>query len=249
MTLIDRNDANILEISSIERNSFNHFSYLESLNLTHVKLVKIDSAAFKGLTQLRTLILSWNQISQIELHGFEGLDSLEELWLWGNNLNRIYANMFQHLFKLKRLYINSNQINEIDLNGLRGLNDLEELNLNNNKLTKLTKEFERLVKLKTLYLNENPISLFDSDELQGMDNLKELHLTTLNKSLTLEPNIFANLFKLKMINLNGTNVKKINRFCLFRSNTRISKSKIILSLYLNMSYLIFLKTIYNLIFV
>ena len=99
----------------------------------------------------------------------------------------------------------------------------------------MTKEFERLVKLKTLYLNENPISLFDSDELQGMDNLKELHLTTLNKSLTLEPNIFANLFKLKMINLNGTNVKKINRFRLFRSNKNISKSNLILSLNLKMS--------------
>ena len=112
---------------------------------------------FRGLVNLRQLILAKNNISFIDAGSFLPLINLIELDLSGNKLTMINRDMFKGLNKLETLDLSQNKISQIRPNSFDDLVKLKKLNLSQNELTALDQQdlFEQLHELKDVNLYGN----------------------------------------------------------------------------------------------
>lgn len=66
-----------------------HLDSLMLLNASHNKINQIGLNAFEGLTNLKSLDLSFNSVQYILQNWFFHMPNLEELYLRGNNFRTI----------------------------------------------------------------------------------------------------------------------------------------------------------------
>ena len=122
-SLIKRSWAEPYKIKMVELNrkylteKFGENELIEStcIDLSNNQITKINSNAFKKLSNLKELSLRNNEITDIYSKAFESLSSLKMLFLFGNKLNRLETKTFKGLSQLEILELNRNQISEIDL--------------------------------------------------------------------------------------------------------------------------------------
>jgi Leucine-rich repeat (LRR) protein len=88
-------------IINIESGLFEIFNNVEYLNLesNQIDTLKVDS--LKGLTKLKTLIISKNNILRIEDNAFSNMIALEHLELYGNRIQAIDCHFRCCLLKMK----------------------------------------------------------------------------------------------------------------------------------------------------
>uniref|UniRef100_A0A7N9AXC3 Slit homolog 3 (Drosophila) n=1 Tax=Mastacembelus armatus TaxID=205130 RepID=A0A7N9AXC3_9TELE len=79
------------------------------LDLSNNSISTLAPYTFNNMTQLATLILSYNQIRCIPVHAFDGLKSLR-LTLHGNDLSTIPEGAFNHLTSLSHLALGANPL-------------------------------------------------------------------------------------------------------------------------------------------
>uniref|UniRef100_A0A672MSD0 Slit homolog 3 protein-like n=1 Tax=Sinocyclocheilus grahami TaxID=75366 RepID=A0A672MSD0_SINGR len=79
------------------------------LDLSNNSISLLAPLTFNNLTQLATLILSYNQIRCVPVHAFDGLRSLR-LTLHGNDLSTIPEGAFSHLTSLSHLALGANPL-------------------------------------------------------------------------------------------------------------------------------------------
>uniref|UniRef100_A0A8D0AEW4 Slit homolog 3 (Drosophila) n=1 Tax=Sander lucioperca TaxID=283035 RepID=A0A8D0AEW4_SANLU len=79
-------------------------------DLSNNSISTLAPFTFSNMTQLATLILSYNQIRCIPVHAFDGLKSLRLLTLHGNNLSTIPEGAFNHLTALSHLALGANPL-------------------------------------------------------------------------------------------------------------------------------------------
>lgn len=114
-------------IEKISSDNFTECLWLEGLDISNGKLMRIEPDAFQDLIRLRDVDLSKNEIDYIHPQTFVPLSSLEKLNLSNNKLFAIEVETFTTNRKLNMLDLRNNQISFIAPRAFEGLYGIREL--------------------------------------------------------------------------------------------------------------------------
>lgn len=147
-------------LTTIGRDAF-HAAKL--LNLQKVFVAKcgiktLDRFAFRKLTNLVELDLSYNVISAVPSHILDSISELRELKLSGNPIQRIFNDAFGNVQQLVRLELSNCRLGTVEQRAFSGLErTLEWLKLDHNKLVNIrSTTLTALHSLHGLELSNNP---------------------------------------------------------------------------------------------
>lgn len=199
------------------------------------KIVELDFI-FKGLTSLpevikdlsnlKTLILRYNQLTQLP-DWLGSLRYLETLNINVNNLNKLPASIGL-LSSLKELFLWKNELTALP-SAIGNLSHLEILNLRLNQLSSLPETIGNLTSLKELNLHDNQLGYLP-ESFRALNSLEKLNLSwnnikALPKSLGFLPSLrfldlernelvklpdsIAYLSSLEVLNLSDNKLKEI----------------------------------------
>ena len=191
---------------------------LDTLDLSHNRLVGIKSGCFNKLTLLRKLYLEFNQLSNLSTGLFAPLQNLRSLRLNNNFFTSLPGSLFAGLIYLEEINISSNFIqgvshlnlpeleilnlnfNEISFfepNCLQNSQKLVKLDLESNNLTNIpTTIFKDLVILESLILDYNQIVHLSTGVFDSQEKLESLFLG-FNRIMHLPTGIFDSLRRLE----------------------------------------------------
>ena len=189
--------------------SFNFYSDLAKVDLSHNHLVTIPDRSFKSQRKLRDLRMRGNKISEITTETFVGLAKLETLDLRSNLLEKIGSKVFQSLAGLKELNLGNNRIKKIKEGAFEGLSELSILHLDDNQLTSIpTKALKILTNLAELHLSRNNFKVVKEEAFLGLSSLSFLDLSG-NKIKRLEERSLEGLSQLKLFKLNDNQLETV----------------------------------------
>ncbi|XP_029466034.1 slit homolog 1 protein [Rhinatrema bivittatum] len=86
------------------------FKYLQLVDLSNNKISTLSNSSFTNMSQLTTLILSYNSLRCIPSLAFEGLRSLRLLSLHGNDISSLPEGIFTDVISLSHLAIGANPL-------------------------------------------------------------------------------------------------------------------------------------------
>ncbi|KFW66546.1 Slit 1 protein, partial [Pygoscelis adeliae] len=86
------------------------FKYLQLVDLSNNKISSLSNSSFTNMSQLTTLILSYNSLQCIPPLAFEGLRSLRLLSLHGNDISSLPEGIFADVTALSHLAIGANPL-------------------------------------------------------------------------------------------------------------------------------------------
>ncbi|XP_016132038.1 slit homolog 1 protein-like [Sinocyclocheilus grahami] len=86
------------------------FKQLQLVDLSNNKISSLSNSSFANMTQLTTLILSYNALRCIPALVFGGLSSLRLLSLHGNNISELHQGVFRDAASLSHLAIGANPL-------------------------------------------------------------------------------------------------------------------------------------------
>ncbi|XP_059473755.1 chondroadherin-like protein [Neocloeon triangulifer] len=183
-------DLHANALTELKRGAFKGLRDLETLDLAHNTLIKVDSTALADLPKLLTLNLSHNALTELPRGGFARNTLLKHLDMSHNNLKRLEANTFRGLRFLRRLFFSDNLIEEVGRGAFSSLNRIGTIDLARNKLTKVDFQmFAGLRYAERLDVAENQIT-----EIQKRAFV-ELYLVTVNVSHNQVSSIEAGAFE------------------------------------------------------
>ena len=145
-----------------------HFNNLLDINLSHNKIIHIDTDSFLAAF-CQTLDLSYNSLTRINANQlftkwttYPNPIKINTLKLNNNQLSDI-SGLFSYgstLYpKLTHVYLNSNKITRIEADTFRNVKSMTHLYLNDNKITSIDGlAFQGLVNLRQVYLHDNPVA-------------------------------------------------------------------------------------------
>ena len=155
------------------------------IDLSYNLITSVRRTAFRGMKQLRTLILNSNQIDFIENGSFDDLGSLMDLTLSRNRLSSLHKQLFKQSTRLGFLDISFNRFTSIP--EFDPMPTLNKLVISNNLLTNVS-----------FPLRYN--SLFLKVEMGNNKEIKEIHETDFN-------NVKGNLLQLNLENCGLQNIE------------------------------------------
>ena len=85
------------DIESIDENTFNGFSRLETLYLHENKLNRLEPFLFKNLFNLKVLWLESNKLVSLDKNLLNGLINLEQVCLFNNPISIIYPDSLKDI--------------------------------------------------------------------------------------------------------------------------------------------------------
>uniref|UniRef100_A0A8C9WB11 Slit homolog 1 protein n=1 Tax=Scleropages formosus TaxID=113540 RepID=A0A8C9WB11_SCLFO len=100
-------DGNQFNMVPKELSSFKH---LQLVDLSNNKISSLSNSSFANMSQLTTLILSYNSLRCIPALAFAGLRSLRLLSLHGNNISELPDGVFSDVASLSHLAIGANPL-------------------------------------------------------------------------------------------------------------------------------------------
>jgi netrin-G1 ligand len=131
---------------------------LQKVYLSKCRIKTLDRYAFRKLTNLVELDLSYNSLPAVPSHIFDTVPELRELKLSGNPIQRILNNAFSRVPTLVRLELSECLLGTLEARAFSGLeNTLEWLKLDKNKLVNVkSSTLTAMQNLHGLELAENP---------------------------------------------------------------------------------------------
>lgn len=191
----------------IERNFFEMFKYLHTLNISNVDLETLQIKTFRDAKQLTTLVASNNHLTEISAHLFVNADNLTLVDFSNNTIQRVDPLAFDGANSLKTLNLSHNFIDQLDSNSL-STSSLLIVDLSYNNLTNLS-EHTFGINLKHLNLSFNPIGNLNIDTFAYLPNLEYLNLKRTNIS-GIQLGTFSHQHKLISLDLTENNLKELN---------------------------------------
>jgi Leucine-rich repeat (LRR) protein len=186
------------EILSAE---FHHPEKIETLELEHRKIHKIDTHALKDFPNLHTIYLGFNFLTSFDSRIFQGIN-LKRLLLNSNGTNMLNYNFSEYLTNLISLDLSDNKLLYPCMEIFENFCHLKSLNLARNKLFSIDFNlFYGLKSLTSLSLMNNKLKMIDPRTISHLTELQELDLS-MNELNSLDFTMFENLRKLKILKLN-----------------------------------------------
>ena len=178
---------------------------LERAYFNNLSINAIGSDFFTTNTKLQYIDLSDNKISSLGSGAFKGLNDLDTLLLDYNNLTKILSGTFNNS-NLMILKINDNQISKLDESSFYGYSSVTNVNLCNNKLTKILPRtfINKFVSVSLLY---NQITEIDNSTFDGAIEISYLEISY-NKIEKIGPGSFSNV-KVDYLYLSNNNLTEI----------------------------------------
>uniref|UniRef100_T1J3N1 G-protein coupled receptor GRL101 n=1 Tax=Strigamia maritima TaxID=126957 RepID=T1J3N1_STRMM len=156
----------------LSRNKLNRVDVKQS-NLSYLGELLLS---YNLITSIPTRDLSYNQIEAIETDAFFGLGNLRTLLLRGNTrIKMIAVNAFRGLQSLPQLSIVYTKLSRLDNGVFNGLESLHSLNLSQNEIQVVADgAFSGLDKVKILDLHGNDIREFSKGIFTGLKLMERL---------------------------------------------------------------------------
>lgn len=130
---------------------------LQKVYLRNCRIGQIDNDAFKGLTNLVELDLSFNLLTAIPSLALTHIASLRELTMASNPIQKVESFAFAATHSLTKLDLSHCDIQTIAPDAFKDLVALHSLKLNGNKLSELRpRTIETLRRLHNVELHDNP---------------------------------------------------------------------------------------------
>lgn len=179
---------------------------LENLHLSGNQIENIDGNPFFNLGHLETLDLSHNKLTKIDkLFHFEyQSNKLRKLSLAFNGIEDIPGDAFGELTFLTELDLTNNRITDLTVEPFSNLTNLEILRLDNNNIKNLNGAVNNLQNLKHLYLRGNKIENIDVESLKIIIHLETFDVSW-NQLEQIKPIMFSRHWK----HLSGHSICKI----------------------------------------
>lgn len=165
---------------------------LRHVYLSYNRMQKINNSPFRNLIDLETIDLSHNSIVKIdELFQFEIRPSkMRKLSLAFNFIINLPGDTFEQLTSLQELDLSHNYIEELSEEPFLNLTNLVTLRLNHNKIFDLNGAINNLINLHHLYLSHNQIDNIDMESLKTIMHLQTFDISK-NKMEKLHPVMFS----------------------------------------------------------
>ncbi|XP_017786766.1 PREDICTED: leucine-rich repeat-containing protein 24 [Nicrophorus vespilloides] len=130
---------------------------LQRVFLRSCRIGQIDDLAFRGLTNLIDLDLSFNLLTAIPSGTFQDVPLLRDLVLSNNPIQKVDSHAFRTVPNLVKLDLSNCELQMIAPKAFEGIEVLGSLKLNGNRLTELRpKTVETLSRLQGIELHDNP---------------------------------------------------------------------------------------------
>ena len=179
------------------------------LNLEIKDIPSLRAGDFDGLTELRILLLWYNQIEELPPGIFDQLIALEHLRLSSMGLGELPPGIFDQLIALERLNLWDNRIEELPSGVFDQLTALKSLELGNNRLSELPDGiFDPLTALKSLDLGYNRLSELPDGIFDPLTALEYLGLWR-SQIEELPPGIFDPLTALENLELWDNRIEEL----------------------------------------
>ncbi|CAD5210553.1 unnamed protein product [Bursaphelenchus xylophilus] len=116
-------------------NNFHNLKHLKSLNLrSNNRLFSLDKDSFNGLSGLETLNLTGSSVKYIDNNAFKGMDNIQTLDLSSNKISQLNTPFEVIGRSLNNLNLSSNHLTNINATTLNGLKNLTVLDISQNPL-------------------------------------------------------------------------------------------------------------------
>ncbi|XP_045163544.2 leucine-rich repeat-containing protein 15-like [Mercenaria mercenaria] len=221
---ISLNGNKIKEIGQIFRNT----PALNSLRLGNNEIETIEEENFEKNNMIKMLDLSNNKISSIHGNAFKNMDMLRYLIISNNPITTLSDLTFSSTM-LSLADFSNCQLESVPRTMPPSLTDFR---LGNNRITAINDEdFNNITRLNLLTLNDNKINHIEHRSFESLENLKELWFSRNemvyiprglpkgliklfidnNQVVELEPMLFKEDAKLKVLSLEGNRVRKVHQ--------------------------------------
>lgn len=162
-------------IKILKNNTLNN-KFIKNLDLYHNNIRIIESDAFRHLTALVYLDLSYNEAN--DLHFVSSLpSSIQRLKLTRCNVTDIPEGIFSHLSDLRLLDLSWNKIEYIKKGTFSGLSQLNNLILNKNAIARIEKgPYDHLPCMQVLSFSHNRINFIEKGFARKMNNIRSLYI-------------------------------------------------------------------------
>uniref|UniRef100_A0A8C1QW27 TIR domain-containing protein n=1 Tax=Cyprinus carpio TaxID=7962 RepID=A0A8C1QW27_CYPCA len=219
------------KIENITAENFQDLANLTNLNLNWLNKkdkVLVGTGVFSNMTKLRKLELNGIGLKDVPK---DIPKNLQELTLIENKITRLNSTSFRHVQNLSLIYLSRNcyywnpcsSYYHIEDGSFSVLTKLKNLTLSFNNLTQVPKGLP--FSLMKLELASNRISYIGKHDFRGLNNLISLNIQgncprcytapfpcipCKNVSIEIHPRAFAGLGKLRILDLAGNSIRKIN---------------------------------------
>ena len=164
---------------------------LESLDLSHNRIARINPYTFVYSAKFKYLNLSYNQLTKLDVKVFDRLRSLEVFHLDHNEIKQITGNFTNFKHTWKELYLQNNMLLTLDPFLVRSISILD---LSENKISEVRFHGSKLIELK--------ISRNDLKVLTIGDNLEKLDASWNTENFFFVD--FTNSKNMKQLDLTGS---------------------------------------------
>ncbi|XP_067648049.1 leucine-rich repeat-containing protein 15-like [Eurosta solidaginis] len=206
------------QMRSVLLNLYWKIGYFSDLSRNFFSTLHKD--AFRGLTLLKVLDLSYNMLNFIPEHIFKDLDGLVQLRLQNNQIENLEKTTFWKLRNLNLIDVSKNMIAELPTDIFSHVQRLTVINLSYNKIKYFTTGLLREQSmLEELDLSRNEISELQSGSLFNLKSLKVLDFSY-NLIAKIPDDLFADLKSLRTLILHNNRISLVSR-TLFRNLTQL----------------------------
>ncbi|KAJ9593990.1 hypothetical protein L9F63_014585 [Diploptera punctata] len=153
------------------------------LGLKNASIYDLEEGSFENLSKLTFLNLEYNpfpKVNQLTAAMFKGLDELKVLLLSGCGIRFLSADVFNNLPNLQYLSLRENQLTTLGPQLLAPLPFLIGIDLSDNQLSfpknSTMRIFENNTELETVFLSRNKITYLNPMLLADAESLKRLEL-------------------------------------------------------------------------
>lgn len=196
----------------INPNAFNRLKKLTALSLQNNLIDQLEDSALAGLSQLRLVNMSSNKLVALPPTIFKWNPTLGEINLSNNSISALSPQVFSGLTSLLSLDISRNTLTSqwITGNMFQGLIRLIVLKLSHNQLSYIDQNiFKDLVNLQALHLDNNRIESINPGAFQSLKNLHSLDLSS-NRLALIDSRHFSNLVLLRQLYLDHNKIREMD---------------------------------------